>query len=565
MKKNTLKTLTILALSFFGFAAANAELVSTGVELESREEIAVTKTFEEVTVLELNDWKDIPFNRYGIKYQSNRILKGTIHYTLDGNEINEDFFLGKNQNPNVFYSFIDAYSIDNTGNKRGLNLSSISFRTLDGKNCTLQIYGIGLYEKEKMPNTLYISDNNLKLGINLNWGGGIEYLERLNANVEAVRLGNSQVKVSKDAQAKYGGTLLTKNVNLINRHDTGRSVQQSYYGSRGNGDGYEKWFYAGGNDWWPYNPVQGGNVFNESSKIVEYKITENEIYVKCQPLDWAKPREYITPSYMEQRYTLVNGTVKSLCRFTDYSPYNHPEADQEIPALYCIEPLNSYRYYGGANPWENDLAISRKDDLAFWVPDYPRFNTTEYWSAFTNDETDGFGLAMYVPDNKSTLVGIFKRGEYIQNDPSLSDPASYIAVVSRLRIKQFIPLEYSFLLTAGNLSEMRQAIYDNKNLISNQSLLDYINGNVTKLEYVPDDASVNNSDFENVRIISNNNELIISDLSGQTKVSCYNLSGEVIFEDVAGNNFTKTISQGFYLIKLTNQNGSSKVFKCVVR
>jgi hypothetical protein len=115
--------------------------------------------------------------------------------------------------------------------------------------------------------------------------------------------------------------LLTKSVNLINRNDTGRVVQQSYYGTIGENDSYECGEYMGSK--WSYNPVQGGNKYNESSKLVDCRINDNSIYIKCRPLDWAKEAKYITPAYMEAEYTLINGCVKAKCRFTDFSGYRH--------------------------------------------------------------------------------------------------------------------------------------------------------------------------------------------------------------------------------------------------
>ena len=85
----------------------------------------------------------------------------------------------------------------------------------------------------------------------------------------------------------------------------------------------------------------------------------------------------------------------------------------------------------------------------------------------------------------------------------------------------------------------------------------------TKLEYVP--SSIVSPEWNNVTVFSQNNRLIINNLSGQTKILCYDLSGKIIFENVARDNFSKTLPQGFYLLKLTTQSGASQTFKCVVR
>jgi len=85
-----------------------------------------------------------------------------------------------------------------------------------------------------------------------------------------------------------------------------------------------------------------------------------------------------------------------------------------------------------------------------------------------------------------------------------------------------------------------------------------------KLDYTPINA-VTNHEFENIKIFSRNNELIINNLFGLTKISCFDVSGKIIFEHFAENNFSKMLPQGFYILKLTKQNGASETFKCVVR
>ena len=155
----------------------------------------------------------------------------------------------------------------------------------------------------------------------------MSYLEDLDSNVQAVSV-DGQIKVDSNASERYNAESVNDNVNLINRNDTGRLVQQSYYGTLD----YDHGVYMD-NDW-RYNPVQGGNQFNDASKIVDLRVTDTEIYIKCRPLDWAKEKEYITPSYMEATYSLEDGAVHAKCRFVDFSGWVHGCKSQELPAFY---------------------------------------------------------------------------------------------------------------------------------------------------------------------------------------------------------------------------------------
>ena len=89
-----------------------------------------------------------------------------------------------------------------------------------------------------------------------------------------------------------------------------------------------------------------------------------------------------------------------------------------------------------------------------------------------------------------------------------------------------------------------------------------------KLKYEPNPVvidSTNDLEFGHIKIFARNGELTIGNLSGHTKISCYDTLGRVVFEDSAQDDFSKTLPQGVYLIKLSKQNGVSKTFKCIVK
>ncbi len=258
---------------------------------------------------------------------------------------------------------------------------------------------------------------------------------------------DGRIILDSNAGAKTGGKVLSKNVNLINCHDTGRLVQQSYYGAF-DGEGYEPGYY--GETRWSYNPVQGGNVFGGKSKIVDVRLTDTQIYIKARPMDWALDDAHITPSYMEATCTLDGGVLKTQCRFVDFSGYPNRVSSQELPAFYCAEPLNDFIY-----PDENGELVS-VPDLIFW-PDagFPNFKTSENWSAFTAGGTDGFGIGLLTPHHDTFLAGIFERGKCSTADPAAEGPTSYIACVDSFEFMSFRPFEYEFYITTGSANEIR--------------------------------------------------------------------------------------------------------------
>jgi len=423
--------------------------------------------FDDKLSIKIGDTGTKSFNYYGFSLQSSKPLKGSITYGILGISYTEEFFIEQSAESLEFFSFIDGYF----SKQKGCRIANISFENLGGGQAQLVINGMAFYNRKILDETVFASNANYKLGVSLRWGGALSYLEYLKANVQAVRTADDVI-IGVDSLSTYGGELITDEVNLINRADTGRLVQQSYYGTNGERDGYIQG--TAFNSLWSYNPVQGGNQFGDASKILDCKITSDSIYIKCRPMDWAKHAEDITPSYMEATYTLVDGYVKADCRFVDFSKWESVYRGQELPAFYAVEPLNSFRYYGGSAPWTNDAEILHQDNLIFW-PDagMPTFQATEFWCAWTNLEDDGFGIGLYVPGISNMLAGVAGRGGKIGDDPSTSGPTSYVAAMKALSIKSFVPLEYSYLLAAGNISEIRQTFVQNKDVIDNTPLLNY--------------------------------------------------------------------------------------------
>ncbi len=389
------------------------------------------------------------FNYYGISYTSDSYLKGTLTYKKGLKEVSEDFFLEPSKKETTFYSFIDG-CLDG---EKGQKVISLTFECIDKENCKVNILGFSVFNREIPEQEIFIQNDTHKLGIDLHWGGALSYLEDLDSNVQAVSV-DGKIKVDSNATERYNAESVNDNVNLINRNDTGRLVQQSYYGTLD----YDHGVYME-NDW-RYNPVQGGNQFNDASKIVDLKVTENSIYVKCRPLDWAKEKEYITPSYMEATYSLENGAVHAKCRFVDFSGYPEAEATQEIPAFYCIEPLNNFVYYSGKKPW-TDGKLTNEPDLIFW-PDagYPNFYSKENWAAFTGEFEDSFGIGVYVDNEEAFLAGVFEREKTTNEDPSRDGPTSYIAIVKNRIFKSFDPYQYEYYLATGDTTEIRNTFME---------------------------------------------------------------------------------------------------------
>ncbi len=458
-----------------GFAVSPEYLTATGtqtvtvtygnsstqfdVSVKASEDKTITVNGTQKTVACANynytlDYSGSSFNRYVIKYSSDAYVKGELNF----NGVTEEFFLEPDEN-GEFSGYIDGFMSGTTRNA----ITGVAFKALDKNNMDFTFKSIDLSSETNPGDSegmVYLSDSNYKIGIDLDWGGALTYMEDLTNSVmsSVKKYGTKTTEV--DFKSKVGTTSFayntSSNVNLINAHDTGRLVQQSYYGT--GSYPYEPGMY--GEAVWNYNPVQGGNLYNEASKIVDVKVSDNEIYIKCRPLDWAKEAIHITPSYMEARYTLENGMMRATCRFVDYSGYPAVTTTQELPAFYCVEPLNDFVYYAGGEPWSDSNTKINRTDLKFWGTATDQdFICNENWAAFKGDDDDSFAIGIYCPGQTLFHTGVYYSGDGATRcsttSPATEDPTSYMGIVDVLRFRSYTPISYCYYISTGKVDDIR--------------------------------------------------------------------------------------------------------------
>lgn len=379
------------------------------------------------------------FNRMIFCYVSTAPLKCTVTYKIGSTTINDLFYL--EAGTNTFCALIKDY----LNGSKATALTSIKISTCEGVDgkfalCYVKTENYAVYSQD----VYYIDSTIYRLGIRVSWGGGISYLHDKSYASEGIE-------------------------NLINQADTGRLVQQSYYGTHTNGE-YTSGYYN--NAKWPYNPVQGGDCNNNPSRLIDISVTSSSVYIKSQPMDWAHDG-YLTPSYMENVYSLKDNFIRVDNRFVDFSGWEHRYLTQELPAFYTVSYLDNFTYYAGSNPWTND-ALTSRNDLPFWGdPQYSdqsyfylKKSNTETWCAWTNTNS-GYGIGLYVPN-----IDILKAGRHSYDGSKLSTAGStnYVAPLNCIKIVSYTPIEYSYMMTTGTLASIRNTFTVHKNFATNESL-----------------------------------------------------------------------------------------------
>ena len=398
------------------------------------------------------------FNRFTLGYVSTQPLYGKVTYKVDGKSMTDDFYL--EAGTDTFSCVISQY----LDSKKGTEIAEMTFESCTDQPaefalCVLRVQDYPVYAKDMA--TYYIENGRYKLGIRLAWGGGVNYLLDKQCEIEGLS-------------------------NLVNQFDTGRLIQQSYYGVVRNEE-FEPGEFNGSE--WCYNPVQGGDKYRNPSRIIDVVVTDQSVYIKAQPLDWGK-ENYLTPSYMENAYTVYTDRIEVDNRFVDFSNWTHRTVEQELPAFYTVSYLSAFTFYNGTKPWTGDT-LSYRNDLKFWG-DYlwasdcyfrMRESNTETWCAWTNP-TDGYGIGLYVPGVDHMKAGCY---QYDNSKDAKADSTNYVAPLMKILLKSFEPIEYSYLITTGTVPEMRALFTQYRDFTDNAALQ-----NNSESVRIPDDMQVFN-------------------------------------------------------------------------
>lgn len=267
---------------------------------------------------------------------------------------------------------------------------------------------------------LYISNDKVKLGIDLNMGGAMTYLSEANSSE-----------------------------NMINNYDLGRQLQTSLYAgpypySVNGKDPVYNWRNLG------WNPVQTGDYYNHPGRIVSYQQTQNQLYVKSVPLIWPlfdEPADCI----MEHWMTLKDNTihVRSRTTVTRRDTTQYEARTQETPCINVNAPWYRLVSYVGTQPFTND-AVSENTN----VEATPRYGT-ENWVAILNAQ--GRGLGLYKPNEFRFQTNGYPAAKRIGGEFDIE--SNYMNSSPFLLIDYNGQYEYEYTLVLGSLNDIRQFAY----------------------------------------------------------------------------------------------------------
>lgn len=268
--------------------------------------------------------------------------------------------------------------------------------------------------------TLELANSNLKLKVDLLRGGAISYLSKA-----------------------------SDNKNLINVYDRGRYIQQSYYA----GANIDRTSEGQHPSWspWNWNPIQVGDVYNNSSVVLESQVTANSIYTKTQPLLWDMNNE-LAQCYMEMMVTLNENTAhvsNKLTVFRTDDKWTAIPRHQELPAVYIIGDLNNLYTYKGTNPWTSEPA----EKLVTTGPPWSYWTNPEHWAALL--DSTKWGVGVYNGLSTYFIGGYSGSAGGGANSPS----TGYMSPLRTETLEKNTVYQYEYDLILGTLDEIRSFAY----------------------------------------------------------------------------------------------------------
>ncbi|MBM3859314.1 MAG: hypothetical protein FJ395_06655 [Verrucomicrobia bacterium] len=265
-------------------------------------------------------------------------------------------------------------------------------------------------------------------------------------SADLLMLNNGTVKVGIDP-AKGGSitwlSWTTYSKNIVNIHDPGRLIQQSYYAglpldrkARGQSKAWSPW---------PWNPIQGGGV-SSWARVTEFKrLDGNTLFAETVPKLWDMPNEEAA-ALMRQWTSFepaMSNAVVVRCEFVSRRADNDlwgpaVPRHQEIPACYFTRNFSKVRSYLGDGKWREETqapgppwgrAKPPRQAMAFFAP-------------------NGQGVAVFSPA-ASQSWNFGPHGEGTSDNPTAA-PCMHVAPIDSVALAPRSIYRYRYWLVVGD-------------------------------------------------------------------------------------------------------------------
>ena len=282
-------------------------------------------------------------------------------------------------------------------------------------------------------------------------GWSADAAARANGSSFSTALDNGTIKVGIDLNAGGAISYLSQSgssYNLVNHHDKGRYVQQSYYA----GQYLDRRSEGQALRWspWNWNPIQAGDAYANPPTVLGWSNDGRTIYVKTRPLLWDMRLESCQCDF-ETWITVEGRRVRVRNKLTTFRADTRWDVRtlwQELPAAYAIGDLSRVISYVGTRPFSYGPVTE--------VPNTPSFPSTG-----TGPRTGprastrrASGSACSAPQIRSSPEGSTER----QTEASGTTTCS-LSPLGLAALDKTSAYSYRYFLTVGTIDQIRQGVY----------------------------------------------------------------------------------------------------------
>jgi hypothetical protein len=266
---------------------------------------------------------------------------------------------------------------------------------------------------------------------------------------ELLLLDNGTVKIGINRAKGAAITWLswaTYPKNMVNSHDPGRLIQQSYYAGKSLDRRPEGQHAA----WspWTWNPIQGGGVGSWAKVTAFSLIDKTTLHSETVPKLWDMPDEEAAATM--RQWTGFEKDMPDVIlvrceliarREADDRWGTTPQSPQEVPACYFTRNFSIFRTYLGEGNWREEPCKPGPP----WSQARPPLRAMACFSA------NGQGVAVFSPAAEAWNFGPHADG---QSDDPLAGPCVHIAPVTLAKLGPRSTFNYRYWLIVGTKESM---------------------------------------------------------------------------------------------------------------
>lgn len=273
------------------------------------------------------------------------------------------------------------------------------------------------------PDLLFIENAAMKIGIDRSMGASITWL-------------------SWKAQPE----------NIINIHDPGRLLQQSYYAGKSldrTADGQHKAWSP-----WTWNPIQGGGVMSWARVTRFEKLEDHKLVAETVPKLWDMPDKeaealmFQSTEFEPDMPNVVRIHNRLVCARKEDDRWGEAvPRHQELPACYFTSAFRHFHSYLGEGKWRREEQAPGPP----WGRATPPLNVM----ACFNDKNQG--VAIFSP----TADQHWYFGPYRPYTPSAKPedgPCVHLAPIATVALGSKSTLEYRYWMVIGTKAEITERI-----------------------------------------------------------------------------------------------------------